>query len=108
MPSNQRHIIEQAKFTYSPLGKAFEKQTKTIEEQERKQIDSITNQNERLATLTYKDDHKNIYKELFEKLVKEKLNEIKQLNFEINHDNLIYYFKGDSDKRKDLIISIMI
>ena len=26
-------IIEQAKFTYSPLGKAFEKQTKTIEDQ---------------------------------------------------------------------------
>ena len=31
--SNQRQIIEQAKFTYSPLGKAFEKQTKTFEEQ---------------------------------------------------------------------------
>ena len=27
LPSNQRQIIEQAKFTYSPLGKAFEKQT---------------------------------------------------------------------------------
>ena len=32
LPSNQRQIIEQAKSTYSPLGKAFEKQTKTIEE----------------------------------------------------------------------------
>ena len=31
-------MIEQAKFTYSPLGKAFEKQTKTIEEQGKKQI----------------------------------------------------------------------
>ena len=31
LPSNQKQIIEQAKFTYSPLGKAFEKQTKTIE-----------------------------------------------------------------------------
>ena len=30
--SNQQQIIEQAKFTYSPLGKAFEKQTKTIED----------------------------------------------------------------------------
>ena len=27
LPSNQRQIIEQAKFTYSPLGKAFEEQT---------------------------------------------------------------------------------
>ena len=32
-PSNQQKIIEQAKFTYFPLGKAFEKQTKTIEDQ---------------------------------------------------------------------------
>ena len=32
LPSDQSRIIEQAKFTYSPLGKAFEKQTKTIEE----------------------------------------------------------------------------
>ena len=29
MPSNQRQITEQAKFGYSPLGKAFEKQTET-------------------------------------------------------------------------------
>ena len=28
LPSNHQQIIEQAKFTYSPLGKAFEKQTK--------------------------------------------------------------------------------
>ena len=33
LPSNQKQIIEQAKFTYSPLGRAFEKQTKTIEDQ---------------------------------------------------------------------------
>ena len=32
-PSNQQQIIEQTKFTYSPLGKAFEKQIKTIEDQ---------------------------------------------------------------------------
>ena len=33
LPSDQSRIIEQEKFTYSPLGKAFEKQTKIIEEQ---------------------------------------------------------------------------
>ena len=33
LPSNQTHIIKQAKFTYSPLEKAFEKQIKTIEDQ---------------------------------------------------------------------------
>ena len=32
LPSNQKQVMEQAKFTYSPLGKAFEKQTKTIKD----------------------------------------------------------------------------
>ena len=41
MPSNQQQIIEQAKFTYSPLGKAFEKQLKTIEDQRKKQIKAL-------------------------------------------------------------------
>ena len=44
LPSNQRQMIEQAKFTYSPLGKAFEKQMKTIEGQREKQIKAIQNQ----------------------------------------------------------------
>ena len=38
LPSNQKQIIEQAKFTYSPLGKAFEKQTKTIEDKEKNKL----------------------------------------------------------------------
>ena len=38
LPSNQQQIIEQAKFTYSPLGKAFRKQTKTIEDQGRNKL----------------------------------------------------------------------
>ena len=41
LPSNQQQIIEQAKFTYSPLGKALEKQTKTIEDQWKKQVESL-------------------------------------------------------------------
>ena len=32
LSSNQQQIIEQARFTYSPLRKAFEKQIKTIED----------------------------------------------------------------------------
>ena len=38
LPSNQQQIIEQAKFNYYTLGKAFEKQIKTIKDQEEKQI----------------------------------------------------------------------
>ena len=41
LPSNQQQIIEQAKFTYSPLGKAFEKQIKTIEDQGKKQVKAL-------------------------------------------------------------------
>ena len=44
LPSNQQQIIEQAKFTYSTLGKAFGKQTKTIEDQGEKQIKAIQDQ----------------------------------------------------------------
>ena len=32
LPSNQKQMTEQANFTYSALGKAFEKQMKTIED----------------------------------------------------------------------------
>ena len=38
LPSDQSGIIEQAKFTYSSLGKVFEKQIKTIENQGIKQV----------------------------------------------------------------------
>ena len=41
LPSNQQQITEQAKFTYSPLGKAFEKQTKATEDQGEKQVKAI-------------------------------------------------------------------
>ena len=33
LPSSNQQIIEQAKFTYSPLGKAFKKQIETIKDQ---------------------------------------------------------------------------
>ena len=59
LPSNQQQIIEQAKFTYSPLGKAFEKQIKTIEDQGKKQVDALENlkPKEQTKAITYKSDH---------------------------------------------------
>ena len=41
LPSNQQQIIEQAKFTYSALGKDLDKQIKTIEDQGEKQVDAL-------------------------------------------------------------------
>ena len=41
LPSNQKQIIEQANFAYSPLGKAFEKHRKTIKDERQKQVDAL-------------------------------------------------------------------
>ena len=41
LPSNQQQIIEHTKFPYSPLGKALDKQIKSIKEQGEKQVDAI-------------------------------------------------------------------
>ena len=38
LPSNKQQIIEQAKFEYSPLGKAFEKQVKQLKIKERNKL----------------------------------------------------------------------
>ena len=51
-------------------------------------------------TLTYKDDHKDNYKEIFEEPDKEIFDEIKQ-------NDLIYYFKSNTT-RKRFIISILV
>ena len=56
LPSNQQQIIEQAKFTYSPLVKVFEKQTKTIEDKGEKQIKSIRDKRKHIIN---DDDYKN-------------------------------------------------
>ena len=41
LPSYQQQIIEQARSTYSPLRKVFEKQIKTLENQGQKQFDAL-------------------------------------------------------------------
>ena len=41
LPSNQEQMIEQAKFTYSLLGKDFEKQKKNNKDQGEKQADAL-------------------------------------------------------------------
>ena len=59
LPSNQQQIIEQAKFTCSSLGKAFEKQIKTIEDQRRKQVDALENLKLKEETKPIEDEPNN-------------------------------------------------
>ena len=74
LPSNQQQIIKKARFTYSPLGKAFEKQIKTIEDQGKKQVVAIQNQGqvETIKKYDYDNDDSPLIskqKEIFNKLV---------------------------------------
>ena len=99
MPSNQTQIIEQTKFTYSPLGKAFEKQIKTIEDQREKQTKAIQNQGQvKIIKKHFYDDRDSPLplkqKEIFNKLVNKKNKEITKLNTEVSPNNLIYKYTG--------------
>ena len=77
MKSNQKQIKEQTKFTYSHLGKAFEKQTKTIKDQGKKQIDVLKIlKPKELKTIegTSDDNEKYLkHKEVFNELSNEKI-----------------------------------
>ena len=55
LPSNKQQIIEQAKFTYFPLVKAFEKQIKTIEDQGEKQVKALNTLKSDNKKLTIED-----------------------------------------------------
>ena len=59
MPSNQQQIIEQARFTYSPLGKAFETQINTIKDQGEKQIEALESLKQKEQTKPIEDKSNN-------------------------------------------------
>ena len=105
LPSDKQQIIEQAKFTYSPLGRTFEKQIKTIEDQGEKQIKAIQDQG-RIKTIkkyTYDDEDTPLIskqKEIFNKLVDERLEKIADLDEKVNSDNLICRYKGNTADAK--------
>ena len=86
MPFNQRQIIEQAKFTYFPLGKVFEKQTK-------KQVRVIKS----LDLSNKKDEFKQIEgifpQNFMNDLICDMLKEVVNLQDIIKTDNLHYKSK---------------
>ena len=75
LPSNRQQIIEQAKFTYSPLGKVFEKQTKVIEDQGEKQVKALEDLKlkEQIKSIEgiFPEGHKSVE-------IKNKINKIKE------------------------------
>ena len=98
LPSSQSRIIEQARFTYSTLGKAFEKQTKTIEEQGRKQTEATEEHGKELLKCSSEKESSTHLKQKqsFQELATERINEIQDLSKQIGFDDSVYDFKGDS------------
>ena len=90
LPSNQQQIIQQAKFTYSPLGKAFEKQIKTIEDQGNKQVEAL----EILKPKEKKPIEEKPYE--YSSYFLNGLAKIREFNEPIDYNDLIYYYKGNS------------
>ena len=99
LPPNQQQIIQQAKFNYSPLRKALEKQIKTIEDQGKKQVKAIQYNKQ----IVNKDDYKDkllLSKErkIFKDIYKKRLDKIEELNNKIDYDDLDYVvFKSNME-----------
>ena len=99
LPSNQQQITEQAKFTYSPLGKAFDEQIKTTEDQGKKQVDALKDLKLKKQTkaITYKsgdDDNAPISKEIYDEILEGRMDKILKMSRKTNYSNLVYDFKG--------------
>ena len=96
LPSNQQQIIEQTKFTYSPLGKTFEKEVKTIEDKGQKQIDALENlkvQNKQLVNVDDDYEDKLLHskeREIYRNIYNKRLDKIEELTEKINDENLIF------------------
>ena len=93
LPSNQQQIIQQAKFNYLPLGKAIEKQRKTVEDRVKKQVEAIQDSKQLLNI--NKDDHKDKLllskeREIFKDISNKELNKIEEMNNKIDYDDLDY------------------
>ena len=101
MSSNQSLIIEQAKFTCSPLGKAFVKQTKTTENQEEKQIEALEKHGKQLNMSSDEKDSLELLKQkvVFYQLVNERRFVINKLSEGIDFNNLTYHYKVKSDPK---------
>ena len=110
LPPNQQQIIEQAKFFYSPLGKVFGKQIKTIKVQEEKQAKALENlrdqekqvDNIRIIKISYYIQKNEKFLRIFEKRV----NKIEDLTKTIDGNNLI--FNTLSKEKQSILLERMI
>ena len=88
LPSNQQQIIQQAKFNYSPLAKAIEKQIKTIKDQVEKPVvalESLEASDKKLPPIKDLISLKNLNTEVIKEI--EKIEEIEK---KVDRNKMVY------------------
>ena len=88
LPSNQQQIIQQAKFNYSPLGKAIEKQIKTIKDQGEKQVvalESLKGSDKKLPSIKDFVSIKNLDSEIINEIKR-----IEEIEKKVDRDKMFY------------------
>ena len=96
LPSNQQKIIEQAKFTYPPLGKAFKKQIKKAGDQCKKQVDALENLKLKEETKPIEDKPNNQSRVtiIFDELINKRKALMKELHHSVDYNNLKFEYVG--------------
>ena len=98
LPSSNQQIIEQARFTYSPLGKAFEKQIETIKDQGKKRVDALnTLKSDNNKKIEIKNEDIIPESAFTSDEAKEELNKILKIEKNVDREKLVY----DAGKHKD-------
>ena len=82
-------LIEQTKFTYSPLGKAFDKQIKTIEDQGKKQVDALEKlKPKEIKPIESTSDNQSKAKIIFNELINKRKELMSKLYDSVDYNNL--------------------
>ena len=96
LPSTQQQIIEQTKFTYSPLGRAFDKQIKTIEDQGKKQVDALEKlkPKEEIKPTEGTSDNQSRAATMFNELISKRKELMNKLYDSVDYNNLKFEYVG--------------
>ena len=99
LQSNEQQIIEQTKFRYSPLEKAFDKQLQTIEDQGETQIDALQDLKPKEQTRPIEDKSKNQSKAkfIFNDLINKRKEIMNELYDNGNYNNLKFGYAGPTE-----------
>ena len=99
VPFNQKQIIEQAKFTYFPLGKAFERQIKTIEDQGEEQVEALKDlkPKERTKAIEGKSNNQSIATIIFNDLISKRKKKMNDLHNSVDKNKLYFEYVGPNE-----------